>query len=447
MGLIDATEGNRETVEPRKSVGGALAGRRSTVSPQTKVEPDGKVTGLYKRTFLASGEARWIVAKRPAGSSKVVTVTLGRVEDFPIAKARNEARRIIGQLAQGVNPNALKREKRDAERAQQAEAKNTLLHVATAYLERGARQGLRPVTLHGYRRMLALPDLAAWHDRPINGITAREVEALVGRIRERGAPVQANRVFEFLAAVFKMAVRRDAIVASPIAKIDRKDVRHAERPRERSLVHPLTGDMSELLAVWRGVDRIEPEHHPVRALVKLLILTGVRVGVFTRSSPGQVQALTWSAVKDLDKPEHARLEIPAGLRKTGGRDGRVQVVPLAPQAVALLKGLAYVGPTAPIFTVDGKLPLPITGVLRDQLRALAQEAHGGSLAPWTPHDLRRSMRTGLAFLGCPGPIAEAILDHAVGGIEGVYNVAKQIGLQRTWLEKWADRIEQEARRA
>ena len=41
---------------------------------------------------------------------------------------------------------------------------------------------------------------------------------------------------------------------------------------------------------------------------------------------------------------------------------------------------------------------------------------------WTPHDLRRTSRTVLASLGCPDPVAEAILGHMQPGIKGIYNI-------------------------
>jgi len=41
---------------------------------------------------------------------------------------------------------------------------------------------------------------------------------------------------------------------------------------------------------------------------------------------------------------------------------------------------------------------------------------------WSPHDLRRSVRTILAAIGCPSEVAEAILGHMPPGIVGVYNL-------------------------
>ncbi len=41
---------------------------------------------------------------------------------------------------------------------------------------------------------------------------------------------------------------------------------------------------------------------------------------------------------------------------------------------------------------------------------------------WSPHDLRRTVRTGLAKLGCPNEVGEAILGHSRSGIEGTYDL-------------------------
>ena len=52
---------------------------------------------------------------------------------------------------------------------------------------------------------------------------------------------------------------------------------------------------------------------------------------------------------------------------------------------------------------------------------------------WSPHDLRRTVRTHLASLGCPDAIAEAILGHMQEGIKGVYNLHKYDREKREWL--------------
>lgn len=60
---------------------------------------------------------------------------------------------------------------------------------------------------------------------------------------------------------------------------------------------------------------------------------------------------------------------------------------------------------------------------------------------WTPHDLRRTVRTGLSRLQCPNEIAEAVLGHTRGGVEGIYNLYKYDAECRKWLQVWADYLD------
>lgn len=63
------------------------------------------------------------------------------------------------------------------------------------------------------------------------------------------------------------------------------------------------------------------------------------------------------------------------------------------------------------------------------------------LPKWTPHDLRRSVRTGLARMGCPSEVGEAILGHARAGIEGTYDLHSYEPECRLWLQKWCDHLD------
>lgn len=61
---------------------------------------------------------------------------------------------------------------------------------------------------------------------------------------------------------------------------------------------------------------------------------------------------------------------------------------------------------------------------------------------WSPHDLRRSVRTILAAMGCPSEVAEAILGHVPPGIVGVYNRHTYDQEKREWLGKLSARLEE-----
>jgi len=61
---------------------------------------------------------------------------------------------------------------------------------------------------------------------------------------------------------------------------------------------------------------------------------------------------------------------------------------------------------------------------------------------WSPHDLRRTVITGLSRLKCRSEVAEAILGHARKGIEGTYDLYGYEDDCRIWLQKWADYMDE-----
>lgn len=55
--------------------------------------------------------------------------------------------------------------------------------------------------------------------------------------------------------------------------------------------------------------------------------------------------------------------------------------------------------------------------------------------------MRRTSRTVLASLGCPDPVAEAILGHMQPGIKGIYNIHGYDKERREWLTRLAAKYE------
>ena len=60
---------------------------------------------------------------------------------------------------------------------------------------------------------------------------------------------------------------------------------------------------------------------------------------------------------------------------------------------------------------------------------------------WAPHDLRRSVRTLLARLGCRDEVAEALLGHMPEGIRSTYNRHTYDNEKREWIEKLSAELE------
>lgn len=68
-----------------------------------------------------------------------------------------------------------------------------------------------------------------------------------------------------------------------------------------------------------------------------------------------------------------------------------------------------------------------------------------SVTMWSPHDLRRTVRTILASMGCPDGIAEAVLGHMPAGVKGVYNRHQYDDERRHWLTLLDIKLEQLAK--
>ena len=75
-----------------------------------------------------------------------------------------------------------------------------------------------------------------------------------------------------------------------------------------------------------------------------------------------------------------------------------------------------------------------------------QPSAGDAIAPWTLHDLRRTVVTGMNELGIQPHIVEAVVNHVSGraraGVAGVYNRATYAAEKRMALQAWADHLDQ-----
>jgi integrase len=65
----------------------------------------------------------------------------------------------------------------------------------------------------------------------------------------------------------------------------------------------------------------------------------------------------------------------------------------------------------------------------------------GHEEPWSLHDLRRTVATGLNDMGIAPHIVEALLGHSIQGVAGIYNRSQYLPDKLDALNKWQDRLE------
>jgi integrase len=207
------------------------------------------------------------------------------------------------------------------------------------------REGLEPATLRKVQWLLdfARPTLGA---RPVAAITAPEILLVLRGVEGRGRYETAKRLRSTIGECFRYAVASGRADTDPTSAL--KGALTAPQVRHRAaLTEPKAfGGLLRAMVVYEG----SPE---VRAALQLLALTFVR--------PGELRFADWSEF-DLEKAEWT---IPPARMKMR----RPHRVPLAPQAIAILRGLYAV-------TGRGKLVFPS---VRSRSRCISENTINAAL--------------------------------------------------------------------
>src|SRR6516162_7409740 len=116
------------------------------------------------------------------------------------------------------------------------------------------------------------------------------------------------------------------------------------------------------------------------------------------------------------------------------KNGQQHVVPLSDAALAILKNIPRRARRDYVFGLG-------QGGYSGWSKAKAVLDKRASLKePWTLHDLRRTVRTGLGKLGVQPHIAEAVLNHLPPKLIRTYDRNTYAAEKRDALDKWASHL-------
>jgi len=337
-------------------------------------------------------------------------------------KARREAKRLLGLVADGKDP-------ADTKVEASLQAADTLRKITDQYLE-VAKRKQRPRTHSEIARYL----LTAWkplHSLSVFKISRRHIAARVADIATEQGAVSAARARTALSTMFNWAIREGLdIAANPVHGTNRP-----EQPKSRDRVL----SYAELAEIWRACGDDD-----YGRILRLLILTAQR-----RDEVGGMQ---WP---ELDIAAEQWI-IPSARTK----NHREHVLPLVPAALVLLPPRRtdrdYIFGDGP--RRDGDQHRGFSGwskskaALDARVLTARKEIDAGAkpLPHWTVHDLRRTAATAMAEqLSVLPHIVEAILNHVSGhraGVAGVYNRARYQAEMRDALERWTELLVRIVRR-
>lgn len=380
--------------------------------PDKRLElPDPGLPGLYL-IVQPTGAKGWALRYRWAGKPK--KLTLGRWPIMGLADARAAASAAIEEVERGSDPGAKKKATKAARLEAQLTERDKVKTLVADYARRHLAALKSGATV---RRELERHVVGAWGERDIHDITRRDVIDLLDGLADSGRVVTANRVRAYLNTFLAWCIEREVITTSPAA-----GVKAAGKETSRSRV--LSDD--EVRWFWSAC---EAEGYPWGRLGQILLLTGQRLNEVAQMTDAELQGDLW--------------HLPAERVK----NGRTHTVPLSAPVQALLGRVERVAaPAGFIFTTTGRAPVQgfhkARAILAGKMKELAGEERGEpvEIPHWTFHDLRRTCATGMARIGIPVRVTEAVLNHVSGtggGIVGVYQRHDFADEKRQALDAWA----------
>lgn len=374
---------------------------RSLPAPDkgNRVTYDDAVSGFGIRV-TAAGSRSFVLNYRVEGRER--RITIGPFPAWSVAAAREQAQKLRRQADTGSDPLAERQRRRDAD---------TFAELAERYVDEWAKPRKR--SWQEDRRRLDKHVLPAWKHRRVEDIHRRDVAALVSGIA-KDAPVEANRVLALVRKVFSFAIDQSVIEHHPCLRMAAPS---PETPRDRALK---TAD--EFKALWLVTGGGEwAEVVPAREAAAL------RLMLFTAARNSEVAGLPWSEIHGDE------WHLPAARNKSK----RDRLTPLVDEALLILRKQ----PKGRYVFEGGRGGAMTKKQVERALAAACEKLAEQGIEKFTPHDLRRTVETGMASIGIAQETRDRVLDHKDQSVGAkVYNQHDYKAEKRAALEAWARHV-------
>lgn len=341
-----------------------------------------------------SGRKTWCIMYRAAGKQK--RFNLGQYPTIALSDARSIAKKRLAAVSQGGDPSRSKKAVRLAQ---------TFAELAEEYIEKHAK--IKKKSWYKDRQALDRDILPAFGEEKIADVTRADVIQLLESIKDRGAPITANRTLEILRRIFNWGITRGLVEVNPCHLLE-KPAPEVKRDKV------LTDD--EIRAFWSAC---EADNAMIGTMFKLRLITAQRGGEISRMRKQDIDGDWWT--------------IPAEFSK----NGMSHRVPLSKMAVELIAAIAdeSIGSdwVFPSRTTDGPIWSIWKGTARIRIRCGVQ---------FRPHDLRRTVASKMAGdLRINRLVIGKILNHADNDITAVYDRHTYDREKREALNAWADELQ------
>lgn len=378
--------------------------------PQAKTYKLADGGGLYLE-IKPNGSKLWRLKYRYLGKEKKLAI--GQYPRTSLAEARQRREEAKKQLEGGLDPSALKQERK---RQLMAEAENTFEKAAWKWHEhnKGAWSENHARTVE---RRLETDILPVIGKRPLRELKPKDILAMAKTIEDREAYEIARRAVQYCSQIFRYAILHDLAEYNPAP-----DIKGALKNYTKG--HYAAFDYRELPAFLDKFRQNDARLFPqTRQALELMMLTFVRTSELIKAR--------WEEI-DL---ENATWMIPAARMKMR----RDHIVPLSRQAVALLKEVKKASGHRELVFPSQKNPRkPMSN--NTILMALGRMGYRGIM---TGHGFRAlAMSTIKEKLGYRHEVIDRQLAHAhTRQVDAAYDRAQFLEERIKMMQDWADYLD------
>ncbi|WP_162652194.1 integrase family protein [Lentilitoribacter sp. Alg239-R112] len=315
--------------------------------------------GMKSKTYIVESQV----------NRKTKRVSVGRADLYPPETARRKALVILGDMAEGVNPNEEKRKK--------AAEKITVQNAFEKFFD--TRAHLSKATVENYSRTGYIY-LKAWAKKPMCEITKQMVLKRHQQMSRKNGKVTANDSFRHFRSVYNfIAATEDNFPPNPVLILSQARAWNKERRRQTII------EAKDLPSWWETV--MEQQDY-ARDFLLIALFTGMR--------RGELQRLRW---ENIDLQER-KLHLPTT------KNGDPLMLPLSDYLFELLKDRKKKAKSSP-WVFPGCGP---KGHLAEPKKFLKRVAINSGVS-FTLHDLRRTYITIAESLDIPHYALKRLLNH------------------------------------
>ena len=311
------------------------------------------------------------------GSTKVRRVSLGRVTDVSLEKARERANELTSAARTGCDLIAQEEESWAA-----AASRLTVEKLIELYVRRRVSGRLRTAKEIERRLTRALSPLLL---RYAADIRRRDIRELLDAVADQGIEREAEKRRQTVGAMFRWALSQDIVETDPTSGLKAYD---PGTPRDRELT------ASEIEALWKWLDSDDLPTDQADIL-KLELLTGARCG--------EISGL---CVEEIDREEWT-WTLPAQRSK----NKQPRVTPLVGLARQIISARLLGTHKGPLFKAEIGTTLTSARVGH----FLLTRRDRSPIEKFNTHDLRRTVATMLAEMGQPLDLIATVIGHEAGG--------------------------------